>query len=79
LIENGAGERLWRPISNPARLETSAFVDDGPVSFGLFQTARRFEDFEDTEARYHDRPSAIVRPPAIGARRGDAGRDPHGR
>jgi len=62
LIENGAGERLWRPISNPARVETSAFVDDGPVSFGLFQTPRDFADFEDTEARYHDRPSAIVRP-----------------
>jgi periplasmic glucans biosynthesis protein len=62
LIENGAGERLWRPISNPARIETSAFLDDGPVSFGLFQTPRDFADFEDTEARYHDRPSAIVRP-----------------
>ncbi|KPQ16766.1 MAG: periplasmic glucans biosynthesis protein MdoG [Rhodobacteraceae bacterium HLUCCO18] len=62
LIENGAGERLWRPISNPARLETSAFLDDGPVSFGVYQTQRDFADFEDTEARYHDRPSAIVRP-----------------
>jgi glucans biosynthesis protein len=62
LIENGAGERLWRPISNPARVETSAFVDDGPVSFGLYQTRRGFADFEDTEARYHDRPSAVVRP-----------------
>jgi glucans biosynthesis protein len=62
LVENGAGERLWRPISNPARVETSAFLDDGPVSFGLFQTSRDFADFEDTEARYHDRPSAIVRP-----------------
>ena len=62
LIENGAGERLWRPISNPARIETSAFLDDGPVSFGLFQTRRAFADFEDSEARYHDRPSAIVRP-----------------
>lgn len=61
-IENGAGERLWRPIANPASVETSAFVDESPASFGLFQTARRFEDFEDTEARYHDRPSAIVRP-----------------
>lgn len=61
-IENGAGERLWRPIANPARLETSAFVDEAPASFGLFQTKRTFEDFEDTEARYHDRPSAIVRP-----------------
>jgi glucans biosynthesis protein len=62
LIENGAGERLWRPISNPAGLETSAFLDDGPASFGLFQTPRAFADFEDSEARYHDRPSAIVRP-----------------
>jgi len=62
MIENGAGERIWRPISNPARVETSAFLDDGPVSFGLFQTPRGFEDFEDTEARYHDRPSAVVTP-----------------
>jgi len=61
-IENGRGEHLWRPIANPARLETSAFLDDGPVSFGLFQTPRAFADFEDTEARYHDRPSAIVTP-----------------
>ncbi|AHM02994.1 Glucans biosynthesis protein G precursor [Roseibacterium elongatum DSM 19469] len=62
LIENGAGERIWRPISNPARVEASAFLDDGPVSFGLYQTRRDFADFEDTEARYHDRPSAVVRP-----------------
>jgi glucans biosynthesis protein len=62
LIENGAGERLWRPISNPAQVETSAFLDDGPAGFGLYQTPRAFADFEDTEARYHDRPSAIVRP-----------------
>ncbi len=61
-IENGAGERLWRPIVNPARVETASFVDDGPRSFGLFQSARRFEDFEDTEARYHHRPAAVVRP-----------------
>ena len=61
-IENGAGERIWRPIANPARVETSAFVDDGPAGFGLFQTPRRFEDYQDTEAHYHARPSAIVRP-----------------
>lgn len=62
LIDNGAGERIWRPISNPATLQTSAFVDNNPASFGLFQTARSFSDFEDTEARYHDRPNAIVTP-----------------
>jgi periplasmic glucans biosynthesis protein len=61
-MENGAGERLWRPIANPARVETSAFADDAPALFGLWQTARSFADFEDTEALYHARPNALVRP-----------------
>lgn len=61
-IENGAGERLWRPVSNPSRVETSVFVDDGPKGFGLYQTSREYEDFQDTEARYHERPSARVEP-----------------
>ncbi|WP_292292867.1 glucan biosynthesis protein [Marivita sp.] len=62
VIENGAGEQLWRPITNPATLQTSAFVDDSPARFGLYQGPRDFADFEDTEARYHDRPSAFVTP-----------------
>lgn len=61
-IENGAGERLWRPVANPSRVETSVFVDNGPKSFGLYQTSRDYKNFEDTEARYHDRPSASVEP-----------------
>lgn len=61
-VENGAGEMLWRPIANPTHIETSALADTAPKSFGLFQTARNFEDFEDTEARYEHRPSAVVRP-----------------
>ncbi len=62
MIRNGAGETLWRPIGNPARVETSAFLDDSPQHFGLYQAVRRYEDFEDTEARYHHRPSAVVTP-----------------
>lgn len=62
MVRNGAGETLWRPIANPARVETSALQDDGPRAFGLWQTPRAFEDFEDSEARYHDRPSALVEP-----------------
>jgi glucans biosynthesis protein len=62
VIENGAGERLWRPITNPAAIEMSAFGDDGPARFGLYQSARAFRDYEDTEARYQDRPSAVVEP-----------------
>lgn len=62
VIENGAGEHLWRPIANPRSVETSAFSDTAPRAFGLYQTARAFEAFQDTEARYHDRPSARVVP-----------------
>ncbi|MFQ6550564.1 glucan biosynthesis protein [Aestuariibius sp. 2305UL40-4] len=62
VIENGAGEILWRPIANPRAVETSAFGDTSPRRFGLYQTARAYEDFQDTEARYHDRPSAFVEP-----------------
>ncbi len=62
VIENGAGETLWRPISNPANVETSAFADDGPRSFGLYQSDRRFAAFQDTEAHYSRRPSARVEP-----------------
>lgn len=62
MVENGAGEQLWRPIANPTNVETSSFADDGPASFGLYQTQRRYEAFEDTESRYEARPSAIVKP-----------------
>lgn len=62
LMWNGAGEMLWRPLANPARLGVSSFVDNGPRGFGLLQRARRFEDFEDMEAQYHRRPSAWVEP-----------------
>ncbi len=62
VIENGAGERIWRPIANPRNVETSAFVDDAPRRFGLYQTPRAYDDYQDTEARYHDRPSATVEP-----------------
>lgn len=67
-IENGAGEMLWRPLTNPATIQTSAFADAGPRGYGLIQSARSFADFEDAEAAYHRRPSAWVEP------RGDWGR-----
>jgi glucans biosynthesis protein len=62
VIENGAGERIWRPIANPRHVETSAFADNAPKRFGLYQTPRAYDDYQDTEARYHDRPSATVEP-----------------
>lgn len=59
---NGSGERLWRPLRNPPRVETSAFRDQNPRAFGLIQRARTFGDYSDAEARYEVRPSAWVEP-----------------
>ncbi len=59
---NGVGERLWRPLRNPGRVEISAFADTNPEAFGLVQRFRDFEHFQDAEARYELRPSAWVEP-----------------
>jgi glucans biosynthesis protein len=61
-IQNGRGEQLWRPLSNPADLQVSAFVDNAPRGFGLMQRDRDFRSFQDLEARYERRPSAWVEP-----------------
>ncbi|MBU2957661.1 glucan biosynthesis protein G [Paracoccus sp. 1_MG-2023] len=62
LIHNGAGEAIWRPLSNPRELQISAFLDDGPQGFGLMQRARAFGDFADLEALYHRRPGLWITP-----------------
>lgn len=62
LMLKGNGERVWRPLANPSRLEVSVFKDPAIKGFGLLQRARKFENFEDIEAHYHDRPSAWVTP-----------------
>lgn len=62
LMLNGRGEYLWRPLLNPARLEISAFSDNGPRGFGLMQRARDPGAFQDLEARYENRPSLWVEP-----------------
>lgn len=61
-IWNGAGERLWRPLLNPATLQVSMFLDDGPRGFGLMQRNRDFGIYQDLEAAYHRRPCLWVEP-----------------
>jgi glucans biosynthesis protein len=61
-ILNGNGEMLWRPLSNPRRLQVSSFVDSNPQGFGLAQRSRRYSDFHDLEAMYHLRPSLWITP-----------------
>ncbi|EDZ46657.1 twin-arginine translocation pathway signal [Rhodobacterales bacterium Y4I] len=62
LVQNGNGETLWRPLSNPKRLQISSFVDENPRGFGLMQRARKLSDFNDLEAFYHKRPCLWVEP-----------------
>ena len=62
LIHNGAGEVIWRPLANPKTLQISAFSDMSPRGFGLCQRKRRFSDFNDLEALYHNRPAVWITP-----------------
>lgn len=59
---NGRGEYLWRPLNNPRNLQISAFMDANPRGFGLMQRHRQFEDYQDIEAKYQQRPSTWIRP-----------------
>jgi periplasmic glucans biosynthesis protein len=62
MIFTGAGEWIWRPLTNPKQIRIAAFSDQNPKGFGLIQRERKFEYYEDLEAYYHIRPSAWVEP-----------------
>lgn len=59
---NGNGERIWRPLTNPRRLQISTLVTANVRGFGLMQRQRSFFDYQDLEARYEQRPSIWVEP-----------------
>ncbi len=58
----GHGERIWRPLGNPATLAVSTFSDSNPRGFGLLQRERAFEQYQDTAANLQDRPGLWVEP-----------------
>jgi glucans biosynthesis protein len=58
----GHGERIWRPLGNPAALAVSSFSDNNPRGFGLMQRERSFEQYQDSTARVETRPSLWVEP-----------------
>lgn len=62
LMLNGAGEFIWRPLTNPKAVEVSAFADTTPRGFGLMQRARQPGDYNDLVAHYERRPSLWVEP-----------------
>jgi glucans biosynthesis protein len=60
MVAHGGGEWLWRPLTNPKWIQSSAFADENPKGFGLVQRDRKFSNYEDLEAKYHLRPSTWV-------------------
>lgn len=61
-MHTGAGQALWRSLASHKNLQISSFVDNGPRGFGLIQRRRDFDDYQDAEAMYHQRPSAWIEP-----------------
>lgn len=57
----GNGERIWRPLNNPAQTTASAFADAKPRGFGLMQRDRAFDHYLDG-VHYERRPSLWVEP-----------------
>ena len=58
----GKGERIWRPLNDPAQVQTNSFVDTNPKGFGLIQRDRDFDNYQDDGAFYNRRPSIWVEP-----------------
>src|SRR5262249_45755662 len=72
-IWTGTGERIWRPLVNPAGLRANSYVDEDPRGCGLLQGDRDFDHYQDEGVYYTRRPSAWVEPKASGTRRGGKG------
>ncbi len=58
----GNGEWVWRPLTNPATLQVSTFLDENPRGFGLLQRDRDFAHYQDEAFRYERRPSVWIEP-----------------
>jgi glucans biosynthesis protein len=58
----GAGEWIWRPLTNPGQLHFSSYLDDNPRGFGLLQRDRNFDHYQDDGVYYDRRPSLWVEP-----------------
>ncbi len=56
------GERLARPLDNPARTRVTHYRLDSPRGFGLLQRDRAADSYRDSVEHYEQRPSAWVEP-----------------
>lgn len=63
LLELGSGNLHYRPLEHAHnRFRHCVFTMENPRSWALVQRDRTFASYQDTEARYHERPTARVEP-----------------
>src|SRR4030095_224625 len=58
LVHDDLGNWTWQPLLNPSTITIHGFPGR---TYALMQRDRRFRSYEDAEASYHRRPSALVR------------------
>lgn len=58
-LATGHGERIWRPLNNPPRVNVSVFRDDNPRGFGLAQRDHDVDHYGDG-VNYHRRPTVWI-------------------
>ena len=58
----GAGEWIWRPLTNPGQLHFNSYSDDNPRGFGLLQRDRNWDHYQDDGVYYDRRPSLWIEP-----------------
>ncbi|MCW2284963.1 glucans biosynthesis protein [Rhodoblastus acidophilus] len=61
-MATGAGEWVFRPVSNRSKLQISEFVDQNPKGFGFLQRMRSFNAFNDDVQHWERRPSLWIEP-----------------
>lgn len=62
LVLNANDEWIWRPLENPKKPTINSFISENVRGFGLLQRDREFSSYEDSEMKYHLRPSAWIEP-----------------
>jgi periplasmic glucans biosynthesis protein len=62
LIWTGAGEWIWRPLTNPVQNRLNSYFDENPRGFGLLQRDRNWDHYQDDGVYYDRRPSLWVEP-----------------
>ncbi len=62
----GAGEWIWRPLTNPAQNHLNSYLDENPRGFGLLQRDRNWDHYQDDGVYYDRRPSLWVEPKSDG-------------